>query len=672
MRRLLAILFLCLICSPVSMAAIDSDEGGGELWFSCNNIDDCTLTEFHTGEENIQGTINSATPVSPETVFIELPMHPKQSEIALIPDVIDELQVDLRYQDDIIGLSRPDLKVTIIIAQSTTVIEFEGDSNPTDGISGPHYAEDEPIESGGNRLLWPEEEIKILLQFEVERPGTWQLNLRGSSFMKLDILWSENVEERDVDEPSSDSSPRSTEFESNHYGALVEDDRDCWTFEVSNHEILRITFVWETVPSEIEQSHGQPDLILPDRRMAPTPDLTSEITNGETRLTWQWRALPVGEYDMCIGGRLNAFQPYQWAGLIAFEGLGPTSPEDFDYSSWEWEGLGMKGDESRSQDIDSASGTMVLILSLAILVGLFIEIKQDTTSKPIRYGLFVPGVLILIIGGIVSPLWAVSSEMQSSDEMSLDELIDTRLVQLWHASHPATPPSSRALHVGSTFGMLDGETLSVRLETDSVWQLDDGRWQLHIPEIYELDLESLIFAKVADKSTSSPTDQLLDSHSRTFILLAARTLILDLLMLEALLVVDEIPDSNVIHFKTEMVTSGSLGLVQDPSWGTRPADISEGRWRQMQDNLYPSLISITMLDGLEDDLEFRIEVSNDISHNLLYSTESVQPSAPLIESQHLWVIAGITLALIGIIAENRRRKKAKQILSQMVSDNIWN
>ena len=143
-------------------------------------------------------------------------------------------------------------------------------------------------------------------------------------------------------------------------------------------------------------------------------------------------------------------------------------------------------------------------------------------------------------------------------------------------------------------------------------------------------------------------------------------------MLEALLVVDEIPDSNVIHFKTEMVTSGSLGLVQDPSWGTRPADISEGRWRQMQDNLYPSLISITMLDGLEDDLEFRIEVSNDISHNLLYSTESVQPSAPLIESQHLWVIAGITLALIGIIAENRRRKKAKQILSQMVSDNIWN
>jgi len=671
MRRLLAILFLCIICSPVSMAAIDSEDGGGELWFSCNDIDDCSLTEFHTGEENIQGTVNSATPVSPETVFIELPMQPVQSEIALIPDIIKELQVDLRYQDDFVGFSRPDLKVTIIIAQSTTVIEFDGDSNPTDGVSGPHYVENEPLENAGDRLLWPDEEIRILLQFEVERPGTWQLNLRGASFMILDIIWSENVDERDVDEPSSDGSPRATDLETNHYGALVGDDRDCWRFEVDNHEILRITFVWENVPSEIEQSHGQPDLILPDRRMAPTPDLTTEVTNDETRITWKWRALPIGEFDMCIGGKLNAFQPYQWAGLIAFEGLGPTSPEEFDYESWEWEGLGMKADESSSQDLNAASGMMVLILSFAILVGIFIEVKQDTTSKKIRYGLFAPGVLILILGGIISPLWAIGGEMQSSDEMSLDELIDTRLDQLWHAAHPATPPSSRALHVGSTFGMLDGETLSVRLEADAAWQLDDGRWQLHIPKIYELDLESLIFAKVADKSTSSPTNQLLDSHSRTFILLAARTIILDLLMLEALLVVDEIPDSNVIHFKTEMIESSSMGLVQDPSWGTRPVDIPEGRWRQLQDNLYPNLISITMLDGLKDDLEFRIEFSNEIDHNLMYSSDSVQVSSPLLESQHLWVIAGISLALVGIVAENRRRKNAKQILNQMVSENMW-
>jgi len=672
MRRLVAILLLCILFSPFAKAAIDSEEEGGELWFSCDDIDDCSLTEFHTGEASISNTVNSASPLSPETVFIELPMLPIQSEIALIPDEIDELQVDLRFQDDIIGLSRPDLQVTIIIAQSTTVIEFEGDSNPADGMQGPYSVQNEPLNHGGDRLLWPEEEIRILLQFEVERPGTWQLNLRGSSYMMLDIIWSEDVESRDVDEPSSYSSPKYTDLETIHYGALVGDDWDCWTFDVDNHELLRITFQWEEVPAEIEQTHGRPDLIMPDNKMAPIPDLETEITNGQTKMTWQWRALPAGEYDLCVGGRLNAFQPYHWVGLIAFEGIGPTSPEEFDHTAWQWQGYGMKAEEIGIEELNATSGMMVLILSLAVLVGLVIEVRTETTSKAIRYGIFVPGVLVLIMGGIVSPLWAMSGEVQSSDEMTLEELIDTRLDQLWHASHPNTPASSRALHVGATFGMLDGEVLSVRLLADSAWPLDDGRWQLHIPEFYELDFEALIFDKVAQKSSDSPVDDLLDSHSRSFILLAARTLMLDLLMLEALLVVDDVPDSNIIHFTTEMVDSGSLGLIQDPTWGTRPVDIPEGRWRLMQENLYPNLISITMLDGIKDDLEFRIQINNEIDHNLMYSTESVQPSGPLFESQYLLVIAGITLVVLGIGIEHRRRSKAKQVFQQFVSENKWN
>ena len=672
MRRCVIVLFICIIFCPFAKAAIDSEEGGGELWFSCNDSDDCSLTEFHTGEASISETVNSASPFSPEIIFIELAMQPAQDEIALIPDEIDELQIDLRYQDDVIGISRPDLEVTVIIASSTTVIEFQGDSNPTDGIQGPYNVQNEPLNLAGERLLWPGEEIRILLQFEVDRPGNWQLNLRGSSFMMLDIIWSEDIDLRDVDEPSSYASPRQTELDTIHYGALVEDDWDCWSFDVDNHEILRITVEWEEVPSEIEQNHDRPDLIMPDNKMAPIPELETEVTNGNTKMTWQWRALPTGEYDFCLGGKLNAFQPYKWIGLIAFEGFGPTSPDDFDYSSWEWQGYGMKGQEIGSEELSSTSGLMIMILSLAVLVGLVIEMRTETTSKQIRYGIFAPGVLILIISGIISPLWAMSGEMQSSDEVTLDELIDTRLDQIWHASHPNSPASSRALHVGATFGMLDGETLSVRLVADSAWPLDDGRWQLHIPEFYQLDFESLIFSKVAEKSENSPVNDLLDSHSRSFILLAARTLMLDLLMLEALLVVDEIPDSNVIHFSTEMVESGSLGLVQDPSWGTRPVDIPEGRWRLMQENLYPNLISITMLDGVRDDLEFRIEINNEIDHNLLYSTKSVQPSSPLIESQYIWVTVGLTLVVLGIGIENRRRRKAKDLLKQFAGEDKWN
>ena len=417
-------------------------------------------------------------------------MMPAQSEIALLPDEINELNIDLRYQDDVIGISRPDLEVTVIIAGSTTVIEFEGDSNPADGIDGAYNVQNEPLNIGDNRLLWPNEEIRILLQFEVDRPGTWQLNLRGASFMLLDIIWSEDVESRDVDEPSSYASPRMTELDTVHHGALVEDDWDCWTFDVGNHEVLRITVEWEEVPAEIEQNHGRPDLIMPDNKMAPIPELETEVTNGNTKMTWQWRALPTGEYDFCIGGKLNAFQPYKWIGLIAFEGLGPTSPDDFDYSSWEWQGYGMKAQELGSEKLEPTSELMILILSLAVLVGLVIELRSDTTSKKIRYGIFAPGVLLLILSGIISPLWAITGEMQSSDEMTLDELIDSRLDQIWHASHPNSPASSRALHIGSTFGILDGETLSVRLVADSAWPLDDGRWQLHIPEFYELDFES--------------------------------------------------------------------------------------------------------------------------------------------------------------------------------------
>ena len=671
MRSKLTILLMLIIFSPNVSAAIDSEDGGGELWFSCNDVNDCSLTEFHTGEESISGTVNSATPFSPSTVFIELPMTPSQTEIALIPEEIEELQIDLSYQDDLVGISRPDLEVTVIIAQSTTVIDFQGDSNPADGIQGVYKVNNEPLDLGGDRLLWPNEEIRILLQFEVERPGTWQLNLRGASYMFLDIIWSEDVNSRDVDEPSSHSSPRQTELDTIHYGALVEDDWDCWSFDVDNHEIMTITIEWEEVPSEIEQNHGRPDLILPDNRLAPTPELETEVENGVTKSTWKWRALPVGEYDFCIGGKLNSFQPYKWVGLIAFESLGPTSPDGFDYSSWEWQGYGMKADQYGAEELSGISGIMVLVLSFAILIGLMIEFRSETTSRAVRFGIFVPGVLVLITGGIVSPMWAIAGEMPSSDDMTLDDLIDNRLDQIWHASHPNAPASSRALHVGSTFGMLDGEELSIRLVADSAWPLDDGRWQLHIPEFYELDFESKIFAKVAEKSDSSPVDDLLDSHSRSFILLAARTLMLDILMLEALLVVDDLPNSNIIKFETEMVESRKLGSIQEPAWGTRPVDVPEGRWRLMQENLYPNLVSIILLDGIKDDLEFRVRIDTEIDHNLMYSSNSVQPSEPLLESQYIWIISGISLVLLGIGIESKRRKNAKHLLRQFAYENKW-
>ena len=61
MRSKVTVLLLIILCVPNVSAAIDSQDGGGELWFSCNDINDCSLTEFHTGEESISGSVNSAT-----------------------------------------------------------------------------------------------------------------------------------------------------------------------------------------------------------------------------------------------------------------------------------------------------------------------------------------------------------------------------------------------------------------------------------------------------------------------------------------------------------------------------------------------------------------------------------------------------------------------------------
>ena len=79
-----------------------------------------------------------------------------------------------------------------------------------------------------------------------------------------------------------------------------------------------------------------------------------------------------------------------------------------------------------------------------------------------------------------------------------------------------------------------------------------------------------------------------------------------------------------------------------------------------------------MLDGIKDDLEFRILFDDEINHNLMYSTESVNIAAPLLDYQYLWVCAGIGLVVLGITIENKRRNKAKQILQKFASENKWN
>jgi len=57
---------------------------------------------------------------------------------------------------------------------------------------------------------------------------------------------------------------------------------------------------------------------------------------------------------------------------------------------------------------------------------------------------------------------------------------------------------------------------------------------------------------------------------------------------------------------------------------------------------------------------------------MMYSSTSVSPSGPLLDSNYLWIIGGVILAGLGLSIENRRRSRAKKMLIQMVEENKWN
>jgi len=232
-----------------------------------------------------------------------------------------------------------------------------------------------------------------------------------------------------------------------------------------------------------------------------------------------------------------------------------------------------------------------------VMLGVFLLVAmRPTTSYKIRMGLFVPGAVLLLVGGVLHPLWAMADEVQHEDEITLDTLIEMRLQQLWDVSADGVPDQTLSTHTGATWGMLDGEKLKLKLTVEEAIPLEDGRWQLLVPELASLRLDQAIFGQVAKGQTYQSDDGMLESQTVRFVLLAGRSLLLDLLMLEALLVVDDVPDSSVFHIETTMVATQAAGSIAAPAWGTRPEGISTAEWVRLQGSLFPERISISLCD----------------------------------------------------------------------------
>lgn len=662
------ILILLLSIIPPSKASLTDEVNGGSLFFSCVSDDECLLTPVATGEETITGSVQ-ANPLSTETVALEFDMFPEQTELALLPDVLEELVIDLRVQGDVFGLYKPQIDVRIIIGTSVTNLESDESTTPNGNVE-PYQWTNEPLNLDQGRLLWPDEPVRIRVTFTLDRPSTWEFHLREASYIDLDITWSDNIEAKNVDEPTSALQPKPTSLDEVHRGALVDIEDDCWSFSVQEHEILRILIQWEDVPLELQQSNGVHRLRTSNGLQVATPEVVTKSEDDTVLTTYRWRALDPGDYIFCLKGQTDRYQPYVWSGLYAVESSGPTDSSEFS-GKVVYEANYFTFSTGIETELEPHSG-LILLPSIIALIFFMMDIRRKSTSNMTRFGVFLPICFVLLMSGVVSPLWAMADEVQDPDEWTFDQLLEERIQQLWDVSSPVTPQATMIEHVGATWGVRDGEQLKLWLEIEEAYQREDGKWQLIVADFDEIRLDSLIFNQISEARQGSMTNGL-DEHIVQFSIIATRALLLDLMMLEALLVVDEEPTSSIHHIDTMMVDTSSFGSTTSPTWATRPVDIDDSKWKRLQSSIYPDRITVSLCDCALDLLDLQVSYSSQFNENDSPEFTALQQANGIIPYSAIVAIACIILGAIVIQRESRRRNAAKKLAESFVGKaSIWN
>ena len=664
-RFLIVILLLSII--PPGQASLTDSTNGGTLFFSCVSDDECLLTPVAIGEETITGSVQ-ANPVSTETVALEFEMFPEQTELALLPDTIDELVIDLRVQGDVLGLYRPEMDVRVIIGSSVTNLEADAATSPGTNAE-PYRWTDEPLDLDQGRLLWPEETVRIRVTFTLDRPSTWEFHLREASYMELDITWSDNIAAKDVDEPTSALQPKPTNFDEVHRGALVDMEDDCWSFNVQEHEILRILIQWENVPLELQQSNGVHRLRTSNGLQVATPEVVTKSEDDLVLTTYRWRALDPGDYVFCLKGQNDRYQPYVWSGLYAVESSGPTDASEFN-GKVVYEANYFDFSTGVELELEPHSG-LILLPSIIALIFFTMDIRRKSTSNMTRFGVFLPICFVLLMSGVVSPLWAMADEVQGDEEWTFDQLLEERIQQLWDVSSPVTPQATMIEHVGATWGIRDGEQLRLWLEIDEAYERQDGKWQLIVSDFDEIRLDRLIFNQIYEARQGTMGEGL-DEHIVQFSIIATRALLLDIMILEALLVVDEEPTSSIHHIDTMMVDTSSYGSVNSPTWATRPVDIEYSKWKRLQSSIYPDRITVSLCDCALDLLDLEVAYSSQFNENDSPEFEALRQANGIIPYSTIVAITCILLGAVIIQREARRRNAAKKLAESFVGKaSIW-
>ena len=133
---LLATLLLA-VSTPMAQANLNQSQDGGQMYLSCLQDNQCFLTAVASGEEVISNNV-FASPAQTETVTLEFDMDPQQFELALLPNQLKSMELDLRFTGEFSGYNKPKRartktkKFAVLAKEGNTVklVRF-GDANMT-------------------------------------------------------------------------------------------------------------------------------------------------------------------------------------------------------------------------------------------------------------------------------------------------------------------------------------------------------------------------------------------------------------------------------------------------------------------------------------------------------------------------------------------------------------
>ena len=655
---LVALTLFLLSMVPIAIADLSTE--GQTLNLVCSN-DDCSLSNNAVGDSILSEEERDANPLQPVTVTLEFPMRPDQTSVSLLPSVVESMIFDFRIQEDGVGVARPDLYIELILGPSTNSWMISAPEPSTaPGNQEPYTLENEDLDISNGRILSPLDEVLLRISFDIDQPVTWELHLAGNSNVVLPIEWSIDAEAANVDEPTSLSEPRSISLiGSTTFGGLMSSDVDCYQFDVDEQlSVLTVTVSWEATPLEVEQSNAIPEFWDAQGRSEEAPEISTRYEGEIVVNEFRWSEPEGGQHTLCWTGIENHYQSYSFIGSQSILGVGSTTPEDFSgEATWD-AGTSQVGQLDQATE---TSGAGIFTMGIAA-IGIFVAIigYLMPLSSPWLPRFMLPmAIILLLLGGIISPAVSISNESPNPGEMTFDELLEQRLDRIYQGVINDDEGEFGPQWYGGFLGVSAGERLQLMLTIDAIHPIGDGRWQIEAAELDGIDLDRWVFGKLNDGRLSA------DNEIR-FILRSGRLLALDLLLLEALLIVDEKPRGDVLHIDWQMVSDPGLGSLSSPAWASRPDTVTADDWNQVTEAVKPELLSVSFCDCGIDAMELSIR-SNDVYGNDLITPGGIQSSNGLIPHDFWVAVLGLTVLICAGFVEKERRNQGMALAEEILS-----